>query len=374
MKNRSAVSKAYNPEVDFWKFIFAVFVLLHHLFHLVPGIYFFRRGYISVEFFFFVSGYFLAAKACSGGRDGVSPPPTHRFLYGRIKSLYKPFIAAFLITFIVREIAVGNSIFAMAKDLLVSGYETGLMRLSGFEIGTFFNAPTWYLSAMFLAMAVLWPLAVKFRRPFFRIACPLITFFFWALVFAKTGTIGPWKSIVAFDFLQSGLVRAFAGLAFGMFIYECCAMLKETNLRPTKIANVFFFILELATLAVVVFYMSYAEKHNWDRKYDFCVVLYLALFVFIMFSGLSGIRDRFAGTDLSALSKASLYIYLCHWASVQLLGAIYGDAVPHLRQVILPYIGVTLCSIALCRALVFLFDLFLARLWPGIKNKLFVKV
>ncbi len=373
MKNRSAISRAYNPEVDFWKFIFALIVFLHHLHHVIPDTGPFTRGYLAVEFFFIVSGYFMAAKVRSSDAKGTAAPSTDKFLLGRIKNLIKPFLAAFAISFAAFEVFSGNSVFTVAKDLLMSGYETGFMRLAGIQAGTFFNPPTWYISGLLLATAVLWPLAVRFGRPFFRVACPLVTLFCWSLLFAKNGALGAWKEPVLFDFVMSGLVRAFAGLALGMFINECCASAEKAGIAPAKAGKVLFLIIELAALAFVVFYMDYSAKHEWSGKYDFCAALYLAVFLFIVFSGFTGIRDVLSRFDLSVLSRASLYIYLCHWAGVRFLEYRYGGGSPSFKQVIVPYIAVTLCAVVVCRILVLLFDLFLARLWPGIKKKLFVK-
>ncbi len=372
MKNRSATSKAYNPEVDFWKFIFAVIVFLHHLHHVIPDSGPFTRGYLAVEFFFIVSGYFTAAKVRSADAKGIPAPTTDRFLLGRIKNLIKPFLAAFAISFAACEIFSGNSVLSVLKDLLMSGYETGFMRLSGIQAGTFFNPPTWYISALLLAMAVLWPFAVRFGRPFFKVACPLVTLFCWALLFAKTGALGAWKEPVLSDFVLSGLVRAFAGLALGMFINECCAVADESGVRPTGAGRAFFLIIGLACLAFAVFYMDRAVKLDWSGKYDFCVALYLAAFLFIVFSGFTGIRDRLSRFDLSVLSKASLYIYLCHWVGVRFLEYRFGGVSPSFKQVIIPYTVVTLCAVVICRILVLLSDLFCGRLWPRIKKILFL--
>ena len=49
------LSAAYNPEVDFWKFFFAVIIFVFHSGGIINGGNPIKLGYLGVEFFFIVS-------------------------------------------------------------------------------------------------------------------------------------------------------------------------------------------------------------------------------------------------------------------------------------------------------------------------------
>lgn len=75
---RNHPSSRYNPEIDFWKFVFAIVIFLYHSqkFEVTSGVSFFRRGYLAVEFFFIVSGYLMTPRGGGGIRQdkkNISP-------------------------------------------------------------------------------------------------------------------------------------------------------------------------------------------------------------------------------------------------------------------------------------------------------------
>ena len=50
-----------NGMIDIWRFIFALLIMGHHMYHLDIGeSYLFQSAWIYVEFFFMLSGYFTA--------------------------------------------------------------------------------------------------------------------------------------------------------------------------------------------------------------------------------------------------------------------------------------------------------------------------
>lgn len=367
------ISVLYNPEVDFWKLVFAVIVFLYHSNKIIENAFPFIRGYISVEFFFIVSGFFMAVKIRSDDRKGLYTP-TDRFMKHKIHGIFKVFFAAFLIGFAGREILAQTGIFTAARDFMMSFYEVGFARLYGLIIVKHFNSPTWYISAMLIAMVVLYPLAAKFKRPFFTVASPVITLFCWAFLCQKFGTINVAEAVDSNGFIMAGVIRAFAGLALGLFINECCSRLKEKNVRPSKAGKVIFFFAEVFCIIWILFYMQYAEKLKWKRIYDFGIALVIAVFVFLVFSELTGIKDTLSNLDFSILSKLSLYLYLSHRiATYILIDRIENGLNTSTGMLLLKYAAITICSMLLCRLIVFLIDLIGKYVIPKLKKLLFIQ-
>ncbi|MBQ6164163.1 MAG: acyltransferase [Clostridia bacterium] len=360
------LSAAYNPEVDFWKFFFAVIIFVFHSGGIINGGNPIKLGYLGVEFFFIVSGYFLAAKVRSDEARGVRTP-TSEFMKRKISGIYRPFLAAFIIAFTTRCIAADLPFIDTLKNLLLSLFEVLLVRMYGFPGYNMNNGPTWYISSMMIAMVMLYPLMAKYRRPFLRIACPVITLFFYGYYAQRANGIGFSPADKVSLLIFSGYtIRAFPGLCLGAFVNECCALIKERKIRTTKAGCIVFAGAELLALAWILFYMIFAYKLKWAAVCMYSMPAALAFFCFIVFSELTGIKRLLRGIDFSVFSKLSLYLYLSHRVILRLLdGKTQGMSNLKIYAI---YIGLTLCSMALCRLLVFLFDLYTEKCSPKIKN------
>lgn len=378
---KKTLSKAYNPEVDLWKLCFAIVVFLFHANKIANGNeavhwdrILFSRGYIAVEFFFMISGYFMAAKIQSDEKKGLRTP-TAQFIKHKIQSFYKIFFVAFLISFVGREILGSVPFLTASRDLLLSTSEIGLFRLFGLGLIKYYNGPTWYISAMMIALIVLYPLAARFRRPFFTVACPAIAFFCYAVLRQTLGKLATTEDVLAGGLIVSGVVRAFAGLAVGAFINECCTIAKEKNIRPTRIGNVVFILLEVCSIALIFFYMNFAGRLKWNNIYDFSIIPVIAFFLFIVFSEFTGIKQLLQGLDLSILSELSLYLYLNHRLVTYILikNIPGGGSSPRYLYTMALYFGMTVCIMVLCRLIILLFDLFAEKLLPRIKTLFFIK-
>lgn len=94
-----------NGIISLWKFIFAIVIVFFHgvfFYSGKPDNVFFRGGYIGVEFFFLVSGYFFAKSVLKKrynqkniGKDTI------KFVYDRTKKMIPYIVIAFLITFVL---------------------------------------------------------------------------------------------------------------------------------------------------------------------------------------------------------------------------------------------------------------------------------
>ncbi|MBQ6018726.1 MAG: acyltransferase family protein [Clostridia bacterium] len=368
---KKTLSKAYNPEVDFWKLFFASVVFLMHTKVFFSASPILRRGYIAVEFFFIVSGYFLAAKVRSDARKELRIP-TSEFLRHKLAGLFKIVLCAFLITFAVREFGAFQSVPTTARNFFLGVYEVIFGRAYGLAITKSYNEPVWYIASMLASMTVLYPLAAKYRTQFFRVACPVIALFSYSVILRQTKILKVTEHTL-FGLLIGGTLRAFAGLCVGMFVNECCVCAKEAlaGKRVSGVGKVLFFLTEIADIVGILFYMQIADKLHWSQKYDYALIPALALFCFLVFSELTGVKERLQGVNFAPLSKLSLYLYLCQWPGTYILKGRLGEGLTF-GKAVLYQIVITAASMALCRLLVFLIDLIGKCVVPKLKRLLFV--
>lgn len=358
--------KQHNVTIDFLRFLFSVIVVLHHSRYVLgDDNCYFLGGSLAVEFFFFVSGYLLLVGAdkagrkngvgylLSGGADmagrkngagyllpggvnkagrteaagleakgvgagttgicgemtGIGGETLH-FILHKIRSFLPEFLIAWWIGFVligvVRQYGVLDYLKAFGNDF----WELTLVKMSGlFTHGI--DGAMWYLSAMLLGMAILYPLLRTKRDLMTHLVCPLLALFLYGYLCQAEGH--PRDPIVWLGLCYKGLVRAVAGLCTGVVI--CMAVRRLKRFSPsglTKTGNALAIGVQLLCLILAIRYMAEQEPSEYDYFYMFL----LMLLVLLSFSGF-GLESVLGNSQrlhlLSAfLGKYSLSLYLGH--------------------------------------------------------------
>lgn len=308
--------KQHNVTIDFLRFFFSVIVVLHHSRYVLgDDNCYFLGGSLAVEFFFFVSGYLLLVSADKSGRkngagtNGIGSETLH-FILHKIRSFLPEFLIAWWIGFVLigvgRQYGVLDYLKAFGNDF----WELTLVKMSGlFTHGI--DGAMWYLSAMLLGMAFLYPLLRTKRDLMTHLVCPLFALFLYGYLCQAEGH--PRDPIVWLGLCYKGLVRAIAGLCTGVVI--CMAVHRLKKLAPaglTKLGNALAIGVQLLCLILTIRYMAEQEPSEYDYFYMFL----LMLLVLISFSGF-GLESVLGNSQrlhrLSAfLGKYSLSLYLGH--------------------------------------------------------------
>ena len=334
--------KQHNVTIDFLRFLFSVIVVLHHSRYVLgDDNCYFLGGSLAVEFFFFVSGYLLLVGADKAGRkngagyllpDGVDMAgrteaagletkgvgagttgigsETLHFILHKIRSFLPEFLIAWWIGFVligvVRQYGVLDYLKAFGNDF----WELTLVKMSGlFTHGI--DGAMWYLSAMLLGMAILYPLLRTKRDLMTHLVCPLLALFLYGYLCQAEGH--PRDPIVWLGLCYKGLVRAIAGLCTGVVI--CMAVRRLKRFSPsglTKTGNALAIGVQLLCLILAIRYMAEQEPSEYDYFYMFLLML-LVLFSFAGF-GLESVLGNSQRLHLLSafLGKYSLSLYLGH--------------------------------------------------------------
>lgn len=309
-ENTKPLTASRNALLDFWKFVFSVVVVLYHTYQLrMEGEFeLFPKGYLAVEFFFVCSGIFMAASAekNSNHTEMGLGKDTFSFLKKKIKGLMPNFYVAWALTFLVRHIdaTLGECVRHLAANI----WELTGITYSGLYHYPI-NAPVWYISAMLLAMLVLYPLMRKYKDTFFYIIAPLIFIFMMGISWQKYHSLG-WASRWT-GLMMYGTYRAFMEIAFGCVLYKAALFLKKVQF--TSFARIMLALAEILGYAVSVVYMFY----NKNSRYDYCVLVILACSITITYanvgilSGINKIKGIFG--SLKWLGEYSYSLFLGHW-------------------------------------------------------------
>ena len=141
-----------NGAVDFMKFVFSVIIVLFHTYRILP------RGYLGVEFFFVVSGYFMSAHYYNNKEkysiDNLGKS-TLLFVKNKISKILPNYYIAWIIAFIVTHVYKKSfGIRVLLYDFFRAIPELLLLGMTGFWDYTHsYNVVVWYISAMLLVSA-----------------------------------------------------------------------------------------------------------------------------------------------------------------------------------------------------------------------------
>ena len=244
-----------------------------------------------------------------GEMTGIGSETLH-FILHKIRSFLPEFLIAWWIGFVligvVRQYGVLDYLKAFGNDF----WELTLVKMSGlFTHGI--DGAMWYLSAMLLGMAILYPLLRTKRDLMTHLVCPLLALFLYGYLCQAEGH--PRDPIVWLGLCYKGLVRAIAGLCTGVVI--CMAVRRLKRFSPsglTKTGNALAIGAQLLCLLLTIRYMAEQEPSEYDYFYMFL----LMLLVLLSFAGF-GLESVLGNSQrlhlLSAfLGKYSLSLYLGH--------------------------------------------------------------
>lgn len=299
----------YNGAIDFWKFIFCLVILIYHVGeYFGTGDYPFRWGMYSVEFFFVVSGYFMCISA-DKKKDCVTTQlgtETFRFIMNKLSKIYPVYLFAFSLSFAKWFLYSGleqlrlEGLIAFTKSILWMLPDFFMTFMSGYE-GKVIIRITWYISAMFIAMLVIYPLLRKYKDSYQMIVAPLVVLFFTGYLANTTH----YNGIMQYEiFMTHGVMRAFIGLNLGCLVYTFSKFLARQSF--TKLSSVLLAIAEYTGYGLILFLMQYGGA---DGAYIINICLFFT--VAITASRQSVSAPLFNQRFCSVFGKMSLYVYLC---------------------------------------------------------------
>lgn len=356
-----------NGKIDFLRFVFCFIIVLTHSSTFAPESlkYLFEiRGALSVEFFFLVSGYLMAVSALRYSNKDVGVD-TVNFIRRKICSLMPNFLIAWMLGFILLLLRYKNfSIHFILRKFLDCIWELLFLSMAGFGQGNV-NGVDWYISAMLLSMAILYPVCKKHFSYFTRVLAPAIAIFI--LGFFSYNYESMLQKDLYIGFVYKGLLRAIAMISLGASCYNVVSVLKRKNM--TYIGKFILSILESSCYLVSIVYMAIANRTS---KYDFIIVLLLMLGVCFSFSHQGLLSNLFDNRVCVFLGKYSLSLYLGHLFWGRLLGEWYKDEAYFTLLII--YLLVSLTTGFFIYFLSnFLKSKYRASIADGLKNLLFVK-
>ena len=300
-------------EVEVLRIWFTIAVCMHHLRYcteILP----YGGGYIAVDFFFIVSGFYLRkyfVKKEESGKNSTFSYMKKRYI--RLMKDYIPaFIVAMIINILVFDFDIMGNIFLYVKEGL-------MIELGCINSGLRMNPPDWYCGYLLISSGLVYIILkiVRKRVGIFSFCMSLIAYIWLGTMYGHIN-IFPLQSCI----ISWALLRAIAGQMAGIFLYELFNLFGMNKIFPRSKLKILFGVL-LAFISYMLFWdMAYSLK-DYLCVFLLGVLFYLSLMV--DFRVLTYISPKM----WNMLSELTYVIFLNHYIIVKLFGYFnvfhYGD-------------------------------------------------
>lgn len=239
-----------NAEIDFMRIFMAFVIMMHHSNKMRPPDPErspFIGGYLAVEFFFMLSGYFAVERTIKSNNLSY-----RNALLWTLKKYTKFFPYVFLAVMIgygVNAYIAQMTLYDTLKAFTYSIFEILLLPMSGMY-ETLIVGQLWYLSALLIVLPLFYAALVKNEEFFLYIGCPLSAVLIYGCYSVTASHIDQWSGWLGFCY--QALPRAWAGICLGGVVY----LMKETIIKyENTLSNVgkhLLSILEAASLVFVI--------------------------------------------------------------------------------------------------------------------------
>ncbi len=201
---------AKNGIIECLRFVFALVVLMVHTHGLRPQNtnYLFCGGYIAVEFFLILSGYFATKYILDSPDNNSAGANALKYTVRQVKKVVPAVVVTVFFNYAV-IFAFGN---IDLQDMPYMLYEMLLLPQSGIY-KTFINLPLWYISAYVICLPVFLYLLGKFKDFFFNIGVIIVPLIIYGFICRNNVHLDIWNFSSGIPFV--GLLRGFCRNMYG---------------------------------------------------------------------------------------------------------------------------------------------------------------
>ena len=263
----SITNNSRNGTIELLRFFAAVCIAVYHFEWIYIGhpVYF-VHFYIWVEFFFVLSGFFLAFNCvkphiCSGKNNNNVLPAEINYTIGEFKKLYPMYFVAFIWSFFALHIENHASIYSILGDLWKSKWEILLCNVFMFDSDkTLYNVTSTYVASLLFSSLLLFYLIRNRRKLFVCVLGPAMVFIGYGRIIKLYGNLSQWLNDDGF--VTASLIRALAGMSLGAL----CYLLITEIIRTNKPIHLLLCICGLTSIPILVLFrdnISFSDLVIW---------------------------------------------------------------------------------------------------------------
>lgn len=222
--------KNSNLSIELFRILFTFVIVIHHASSFPGGDTCLRHGYLCVEFFFILAGFFLYRSFRAEKEHS-----TFAYLKKRLRRLYPEYLFAALVCILV--LGVLNREFDLSKAVneLLMLQNTGIFHLGGY------NFPCWYISCMMVAGLLIYSFLSVRENEFLKIAAPLLAVGTFTFLMGNGKGLETWGYMGPVSF---PLLRGLNDMSVGVLL---CALVMD----HVKLSETVSLLLEIVSVILI---------------------------------------------------------------------------------------------------------------------------
>lgn len=287
-----------NNAIQFWRYIFTCLIcVLHFETQYFSGSQpFFRCGYLGVEFFFILSGFFMMKHVEHSQETALA------YTWGRIKRFYPDLVISWTLLILNLTWINGYDFLEIWNVIKSHIWEYLLLNSTGIT-WEMLNGLTWYISALLIAGYFIYWLLKNKRKTYLEFIAPLLIFLIYSY-YAYCG-VGIDFHLAWIGITLHSILRALGGMSIGCILYAASKKYEIKKLTSVGTGLISFAeILLLIALGFVLF--GRAEKTNTDLL----ALPIFAMLILIEYQGWSILSKLFNHRIFGFLGNISLIMYI----------------------------------------------------------------
>lgn len=302
--------KKHNGEIDLLRLLFALIICFGHWYEAATGkiIGFF---YLGVEFFFILSGYFMAVSGSKAAENGLglreTGDRTWSFLGRKIKAFYRYYFVAVLLRFVVRYLVIERCGIRNAVGYLLKSPSVFSLTFLTLDMQNqpLYVGASWYLSGMLFALLLLYPVLLKFGNTALKVIFPLLSLGIFGYFIGNGIALTQWNTWSGICYY--GMLRAIADVSLGAVLFPLSRALAGVleKIDGGRLTGVLAAVIKYGLWALI---LTASFKKFVFREID--IVFYIALAVMLSFAVPKYSIKESKLTKTA--SKLSLGIYVFH--------------------------------------------------------------
>lgn len=241
-------------------------------------------------------------------------------------------------------------------------WETLLLNITGLWFVKLNNA-VWYLSAMLLCMAIIYPLLRKYKNASIYVILPLAMVLIYGWMYKYLGSFRSPTEWIGFTY--RGVPRAFADLCLGVICYQLTQRFAKLDFNA--FAKLLLTVVKYVGYLALVLYMSRPQP---EAKLDYFFLIVYFVVIGLTFSGQTFGGAIFNNKLVSFLGKLSFSLYLSHYWQLRILKVVMAGA--SVKEMYIAYFAISFATAFVVMGISSLLRKFKTPLL-SIPKKLFIK-
>lgn len=344
--NKSAGVKPRCNSIDLVRIVIALTVAAAHTIEMIEGSgsEFTRAISVFMDFFFMLSGFFMMSHIDNSANETET---SFGYVLHKIKGFFWPLCVVNAVQFFIHcRINDVRTVGGVLEKFWHFKWEFILLQCAGMIQDPQFNqdylmGPAWYLSAMMIAILLIYPLAKHYRRAFINIISPLLLIFVYSGLIQKLGYVNFGSG---FTFIISdAVIRAVAASCGGALCYDIYCRMRDGGLADKKSLRV---LDVLCWLSIPLCIFFGCIKLNDSQTFLIIPFAGVIIFSFLNMTPVSQKLNAVPSRISGFLGNISLYLYLAHFPVLTAVKALIPDE-PVSKKLLIALPGVVIFTLLL---------------------------